>query len=239
MTKDHILQEIRRTAEANGGVPLGSARFSSETGIRSPDWLGKYWARWGDAVREAGFAPNEFQSAFDKTYLLGKLAELARDLGRLPSANELRLRKRTDAEFPSHNAFDRLGTRSQLVSQLADHCRDRAGYEDVIRLCEQYVPPDRRTPGATSPSEGENGFVYLIKSGRHYKIGRTNSAGRREREIALQLPEKAATVHVIRTDDPCGIEDYWHKRFAEKRKNGEWFELDTADVAAFKRRKFM
>jgi len=48
--------------------------------------------------------------------------------------------------------------------------------------------------------------VYLIKSGRFYKIGRSNAAGRREREIALQLPEKADTVHVIRTDDPPGIE---------------------------------
>jgi Meiotically Up-regulated Gene 113 (MUG113) protein len=83
------------------------------------------------------------------------------------------------------------------------------------------------------------GFAYLLKATKYFKVGRSSSFERRSRELAIQLPEKAEAVHVIRTDDPVGIELYWHRRFESKRKNGEWFELNAQDVKAFKRRKFM
>lgn len=50
MTKDQIIKEIQRTAKENGGAPFGSRRFTSETGIKMYDWLGVYWAQWGDAL---------------------------------------------------------------------------------------------------------------------------------------------------------------------------------------------
>lgn len=78
-----------------------------------------------------------------------------------------------------------------------------------------------------------------MRSGRYYKIGETNHVGRREYELAIQMPETLKLIHTITTDDPDGIEGYWHQRFASKRKNGEWFDLAKEDVAAFRRRKFM
>jgi len=239
VTRAYILQEIKRTAEANGGVPLGRCRFEAETGIRECDWYGKHWVRLGDAHREAGFTPNQLTSAFDSTKLLDKYVQLARELGKLPVSGDIRLKARSDPEFPSHNTFRRLGTKSELIERLLEHCQNQEGYEDVIRMCGEHVPQKQETSDESAHQEQDFGFVYLIKSGRFYKIGRSNSVGRREYELAIQLPEKAKRVHVIRTDDPGGIEAYWHKRFEAKRKNGEWFELNATDVAAFRRRKFM
>lgn len=245
MNKQDIIDEIRRTAAANGGIALGVAAFRKATGIKKADWYGIHWARWGDAVREAGLTPREFVTAFDPDATLSPLAALIRELGRFPNQGELRMRKRTDPAFPNDKVFaNKFGAKPRLVARTLDYCERHPGWEDVAGICKHDLAR-RSDEGAKDDADDESredaefGFVYLIKSGRYYKIGRSNAAGRREREIALQLPEKVDTVHVIRTDDPPGIEAYWHQRFAAQRKNGEWFELSAADVRAFKRRKFM
>ncbi len=239
VNKQHILKEIRRTAEENGGTPLGWRKFFSETGIREADWLGRYWPRWSEALREAGFSPNQLTSAYEDAELIDRYIGVVRKLGRLPATADLRMETRTAPNFPSDKTFARLGSKAELVAKVLDYCRAREGFDDVVAICTAYEPRSRVSDPESQSVEGEIGFVYLMKSGRFYKIGRSNAAGRREREIALQLPEKTKTVHVIRIDDPVGIEAYWHKRFESKHKNGEWFDLESADVTAFKRRKFM
>ncbi|MFI5288579.1 MAG: GIY-YIG nuclease family protein [Polyangia bacterium] len=241
MTKAHILAEIKRTAECNGGVPLGWRRFTLETGIREADWLGIHWARWSDALRECGLAPNRLNEAYATEELLQKYAELALELGRLPVRGDLLLKAHATRGFPSHNTWSKFGGKAELIKLMRKHCMS-AGPQEVVGMCDEYLgrqPEQLQDENDDVRAADEVGFVYLIKSGRFFKIGRSNSVGRRERELAIQLPEPARTIHAIRTDDPAGIEAYWHARFAEKRKNGEWFDLTAKDVSAFKRRKFM
>jgi hypothetical protein len=240
MDKQYILDEIRRTAQENGGVPLGRQRFLAETGIRESDWMGRCWVKWSDAVREAGYEPNPKQVAFEDTYLLQKLAELVRELGHYPVAAELRMKARQQPDFPSHNTLSRLGRKSQVAAALLNWCEANPGWEDVQAICAKHAT-DPKSDGLTEEDTeaAKMGYVYLLRSGKYYKIGRSNAPGRREYELAIQLPEPVVTVHTIKTDDPAGIEKYWHQRFADCRKNGEWFELRREDVAAFQRRKFM
>ena len=239
MTKSHILAEIKRTAEESGGVPIGQGKFQNETGIKKWHWQ-KFWPRWSEALREAGFTPNQLRGAYDENELLDKYAKLTQALGKLPAQGDLIFKAHSDSEFANQQTYlNRFGSKVELVKKLTEFCRSHNEYEDVARLCAEYVSPKRKISNEEElgVSEGQIGFVYLIKSGRFYKIGKTNSAGRREYELAIQVPEKATTVHVIQTDDPSGIEAYWHNRFAAKRKNGEWFDLSPKDIAAFKRRK--
>jgi hypothetical protein len=237
--KEHILSEIRRTAEENGGKPLGRARFFKDTGIRESDWAGRYWARWSDAVQEAGLTPNQMKVRSDDLANMDRLAQETRRLGHLPTGRELRLRRQRDASFPSVGVFDRLGSKQMLAVSLAEYCEQQPDYADVLEIVRPLLETKEEKLDSMPTESPAHGFVYLLKAGSHYKLGRTNSVGRREYELGIQLPERAVKVHEIKTDDPVGIEGYWHRRFADHRANGEWFELTPADVSAFRRRKFM
>jgi hypothetical protein len=180
--------------------------------------------------------------AFDDDFLLEKLVQLTRRLNHVPVQGEIMRAVADDETFPSEKVFRRLGSKAQRVSRVIAFCDAREGFEDAAALWRQIVVKEKSCEtDATESGDSVMGYVYLLKHGgrREYKIGRTNNALRREGEIGVELPEKAKPVHVIATDDPAGIEAYWHNRFADKRMNGEWFELNAGDIAAFKRRKFM
>jgi hypothetical protein len=243
MTKQQILDEIRRTAVANGGTPLGVDRFAAETGIKEFDWRGRYWARWSDAVREAGLTPNTLRPRADQDELFSQLAALVRKLGRYPTVSEMRLRKREHATFPNHKVLERLGTRREILQMLQAFCARADAWSDVGARCRRLLDeaPPEPPPPVSEDDEVEPGYVYLalMRVGREkrYKIGKANLVDQRTRQVAVNLPEELELIHTITTDDAYGIEAYWHRRFGDKRRGGEWFDLNAADVRAFKRRK--
>ena len=233
-----IIAEIKRLAQENAGRPLGRRAFEQETGIREGEWLGVFWARWSDALREAGFSANQMQGRADRDQLLKKLAQSCNHYGRMPTVAEYELFRTQNPSFPSYKTFQsNFGTKENIIWELRQWLNedsDAVGLLESLPLGKPKTLP--RNPRAKqTPVEG---YVYLLHSGQHYKIGRSDELEKRVKQISIALPESVKLAHAIRTDDPAGIEAYWHRRFADRRANGEWFKLAPADVLAFKRRKF-
>jgi len=105
--------------------------------------------------------------------------------------------------------------------RLTKNRGESTGFDDVPALCGPISSGEKESSRDEKSATEIVGFVYLMKHGKYYKIGKTNAMGRREYELAIQLPEKLRTVHTIKTDDPDGTEEYWHKRFTAKRGNGD------------------
>ena len=219
-----------------GGKPLGVARFERESGIKPHEWE-RFSARFGDALLEAGFPPNQLQGAYEHDFLFDKLITLIRKLKKFPTYREIAVERVFDPDIPGKKVFARLGSKDQLADKVSKYCATKAGCEDVIKLCSLVLKKNDHEGPEINGSASTVGEVYLFKHGRYYKIGKTNNTVRRGAELRIQLPEKMHLIHSIKTDDPSGIEAYWHKRFEARRMNGEWFDLNIAEVRAFKRWK--
>lgn len=231
-----ILSEIKRLAAVGGGQPPGQNLFAKETGIAQHKWRGVFWTKWSDALIDAGFTPNDWQSKSDTAQVLEKFAEMALAYGRVPTRSEIDLARRADNLVPSSKyVVSHFGGKDGLASALI------ALAEQDIRfasLKEIVTEPDLRHSTEAKASRLIDGWVYLLKSGDNYKIGRSDNLERRVKQITVAMPDATNLFHAIQTDDPVGIEEYWHKRFADRRLNGEWFKLTKSDIAALKRRKF-
>ncbi|MBU6431225.1 MAG: GIY-YIG nuclease family protein [Patescibacteria group bacterium] len=233
ITKQSILDAIRRTAENNDGIPLGQGRFEKETGINSYACK-KYWSTFGEAQREAGFTANTLRVAHNKEFVFENLIALMRELDKFPTEGDLIVKRNKDPKFPSPRSIKRLGNKKEIAEKISEYAKQK-GYNDIVELCRTIIENSNERKDLDNSKIQSLGEVYLFKSGRYYKIGKTNDTVCRGNEIRIQLPEKMDLIHSIKTDDPSGVETYWHKRFESKRMQGEWFDLGSADIKAFKR----
>ena len=186
MTKQHILNESRGLLSANGrwaGTGFSKRRASSRP-------IGKENIGYDGATQFARRVLRQMKCLRRDDGLLDKLVALVRELRHFPVKAEFRLKARSDPSFPNQKTFSRFGSKTQIAACVADYCRARAGYDDVFAACDAIRPVKRRNEIRVIWETPETfGFVYLFKSGRHFKLGRSNSVGRREYELKLQLPE--------------------------------------------------
>lgn len=230
--KATILAEIRRIAQEHGQPP-GARSFANQSGIPQSSWYGVLWPKWSDALVEAGFEPNSRQGRFESREVLRAVAEASLKRGSVLTAPEMKILRLSDPSFPNPKTVAaHFRNRAGLLEALRSFCVEEKSFSALISVLPEA--PEAQ-PDASKASEG---WVYLLRSGSFYKVGRSDEIERRIKEITTALPDAAELVHAIRTDDPPGIEAYWHRRFNSQRANGEWFKLDRAHIAAFRRRKF-
>lgn len=239
--KSEIIKEILNITKLNDGKPPGAQLFSTQSGIKKSVWYPNIWLRWSDALNEAGLSPNSFQKSYKSIDLIHFYINLIRENNSFPIEGELRIKRKSDSTFPSHSGFNQLGSKLDRAKSILEFCKNNYGYDDIVIHCEKVIANTPKKEEKISDSEAKVGYVYLMRHGKRneYKIGRTYNPIRREGEIKLELPEKIEPIHTIKTDDPSGIENYWHRRFSAKRKQGEWFELNSQDVNSFKKWKII
>ena len=244
--KQYILGEIQRTAVLHEGIPLGQKAFRAETGITEYEWKGVHWARWGDALIEAGFEPLEWNAALVEEDIFKSLAKLVRKYKGYPAKADILMESRSDKSVPVPTTLRRrLGEKAEIIQKLRDYCSLSDENLDVFEILALEVTKKKPTVDhmivqMSSEKPKASGYVYLVKSGRRYKIGFTSNHWQRKSEIHKQTSEGIEEIHTIAAiDDPAGIEKYWHERFGAKRLHGEWFDLSPEDISAFKKRKFM
>jgi hypothetical protein len=104
-----------------------------------------------------------------------------------------------DKDCPSHSTFGSLGSKKEVVEKTLTFASEHGLSDETIRACQEKLI--QLQGSGINEEENEEaqdrdlreGIVYLIKSGRFYKIGKTINSERRVREIALQLPERSAS----------------------------------------------
>jgi len=74
-------------------------------------------------------------------------------------------------------------------------------------------------------------FVYLLKVGDCYKIGRTVNLLQRLDGLRTQPPFEIELLHAFECDDYTEAEEMLHSQFTTKHKRGEWFLLNDKDIA--------
>ncbi|MEE4697074.1 GIY-YIG nuclease family protein [Pseudomonas alliivorans] len=121
--------------------------------------------------------------------------------------------------------------------------RDHAKMADTPKVSSESringVDPQRLNPLEVvgEPYRGtKSGVVYLLKSAYGYKVGRTRNVPNRMRAFGVKLPFIYTIPLVAWFEDCHAAESRYHQRFAGKRINGEWFDLNDSDIQSIRLR---
>lgn len=245
-SKEEILKEVQKWSEENRGHTPSEKVLREELGIPKWDWI-NYWTKMTDLQNEAGLTPHVFdKTKYTKPDLCRLFVKVIGEYGKWPSRDVLDFKRKKDPNFPASATFyKQLGSANNgdLARTILEYVKDKRGSREIIKICNVYL--ENNIKPIEDLGTGVVGYVYLLKSvlmnATAYKIGKTKDVENRVRQLH-QPSNQQELVYYIKTDDPDGVERYWHLRFEPKRIyphkiKDEWFKLNSSDVKAFKRWK--
>jgi hypothetical protein len=236
LSKEFIVTTYKVLVEANDGKLIAHKAFRRLTGISNRRWQGGYWRSWSEFQADCGFTPNTRPVKIPDHVLLQRYAELAMELKKLPSTTDFRIKRNEDRSFPNLMTFERLGRLETRLAKLAAFCEPKPEFAPVVVLLKRRK--FRAGLGGKPLPKTICGVVYLTRQGGDFQIGRVRASRRRLLVESALLSQRPELVHMIKTDDPEGIERYWRARFRAKRQGRARFRLTDEDLGVFKRRRF-
>ena len=126
----------------------------------------------------------------------------------------------------------------QKYASLGKH---EIALQRIQEFNQQVLSPNNNPPKANTqpaptwrpkPRIPKTGYVYLIHlaTTQLYKIGFSKNPQQRCTALQKVAPAQLTILHIIETEDMVHTEQKLHGRFSNKRRNGEWFELDQQDL---------
>lgn len=97
--------------------------------------------------------------------------------------------------------------------------KTKSSAENTLKAMRKFENADR-----------DPGFVYLLRAGDYYKIGKTINPSSRIKTISLQMPFPVEVFAIIPSLDYARLETLLHNVFHSKNTNGEWFCLTDPDI---------
>jgi hypothetical protein len=126
-------------------------------------------------------------------------------------------------------ARDELKDLIEGANIFFDHYGDEAVKEHNE---EKQAKHDAHEPEELAVRVPSKGWIYLLEGKDNlYKIGlTTRTPSKRLAEISPKMPFEPKLAYSFRSNDVYEAEEILHTTFCDRRVNGEWFQLQPADL---------
>ncbi|WNS82204.1 GIY-YIG nuclease family protein [Domibacillus sp. DTU_2020_1001157_1_SI_ALB_TIR_016] len=135
----------------------------------------------------------------------------------------------------------------ELLSKFSQKSKPKEIIKETVVLAPQKIflfQPDSRelesVINSSYPDGKAPGYVYFVQEHLNgsFKIGKTKHIDQRMNLFSVKLPFENELIFLIKSGNHHQTEVAFHKHFAHKRLEGEWFALTREDITWIKEKNY-